>query len=136
MQVMLIKRVVDASEKVLSRLPFSVEARYYDRYYDNTLKVVRGFGFTAGYVTTPDGNTTSFLRSAHDIGQARRIGYAEYDATYRKWIHEASSHDLLRTRDQMKADRIPDRKLIQAIQDELDLRAGYGLQFANAVAYQ
>ena len=131
-----LKTFVDVAEMILVRLPLAVQSKFYDKYYDNSLKIVRTFGLVAGYVTTPNGEVSSFLKQAHDIGHARRVGYVAYDASYSRWISGAKTADLLNLREKENKSFCPDKMLLNKIQKEIDLRVGNVLPYKNVANFQ
>lgn len=125
----LLKKVVDVAQRMLRPMPFAIEKKFFDRYYDNTLKILCLMGCVIGYIVTPDGKQITFLEPASDIGMARRIGYSKYDTAYRQWIGKASTDDLIALHDKENRSPYRDKTLLLAIEVELNLRSG--LKFKN-----
>ena len=123
------KKVVDVAQRILRPMPFSIEKKYFDRYHDNTLKILCFMGFVIGYVVTPDEKQIAFMEPASDIGQARRIGYSKYDTAYRHWVGKASTDDLITLHEKENSSPYRDKTLLLAIEVELNLRSG--LKFTN-----
>ncbi len=128
----MLNKVVDLAQRIFRPMPFSVEAKYFDRYHDNTLKILCIMGYVIGYVVTPDGRQHSFKEAAADIGQARRIGYTKYDNAHRDWIGNAATSDLITLHEEQIKAPFKDNALLLALEVALNLRSG--LQFKN-VAY-
>lgn len=123
------KNLIDVVYAFINLFPFKVQMKHIDRYRDHSLVVVAGFGLTAAYVRTPDGEITSQWQRG-DIQSARRLGYVMHQTQFARWIKRSSSEDLLDARDAESSSIVPDLTLINAIQRELDLRMGFSFRKA------
>lgn len=118
------KKLIDVIRSIVLAMPMKVQLDHTDRYIDNSLVAVSVFGFSAAYVTTPDGQVTAVWQKG-DLAVARRIGYVMHETQFSRWIRDSGSDDLLSVRDMETRNLLPNRSLINAIQHELDRRIGY-----------